>query len=73
MPSRAEIVRVPPKKACCSARFEGLRLAQGWSLSTSMSSSMSRMVSAPSRRTRATIRRRSAGVTLPNQAEGLAR
>ena len=70
MPDRALIVSSPSKKASCSARFEGLRLAQGWSLSTSSSSSMSRIVSAPSRRTRATTRRTSSRVTPRNQVFG---
>ena len=67
------MVSSPAKKAICSARFEGLRLAQGWSFSTSSSSSMSRIESAPSFLTRATMRRRSSCDTDPNHFTGFSR
>ncbi len=68
MPMRRLTVSVPLKKPSCSARFDGLRLAHGWAFSTSSSSSMSRIVRAPSRRMRETTLRRSAGFTAVNHA-----
>jgi hypothetical protein len=73
MPDRAATVSAPVKKASCNARLEGFRLAQAWSFSTSTSSSMSRIESGPSSRTRATTRRRSAGETPANQPPGASR
>ena len=68
MPARWLTVRRPRKKATCSARLEGLRLPQAWVFSTSTSSSMSRMVSGPCLRMRATTRRTSASFAARNQA-----
>src|SRR4051794_293866 len=63
MPSRRLTVRMPRKKASCSARLLGLRLAHSWLFSTSTSSSMSRMVSGPLRRVRPRNLRRGRGFT----------
>ena len=64
-------VSSPEKKASCSARFDGLRLAQGWSFSTSTSSSMSRIDRAPSLRINARTLRKSSFFTESNQLFGV--
>ena len=69
MPLRSLIASAPRKKAYSSARFDGLRLAHRCCFSCG-SSSISRIVSAPSRFTSRITLRSSFGCTDENQRPG---